>query len=177
MIRFRHAKTARAFTLVEATLSTVVVAIMLVAALSTGSTTRLAEYKLMIRSQALTLAQDLMTEIRQQAYEDPNSPVFGIESGEQSADRTDFDDMDDYHKWSGAPPQLPDGNDLPNFTGWERRVQVEWVELTDLSQTSVSEQGVKRVIVTVLHDGVPSTSVTAYCTGTWPSLLASWSSN
>lgn len=168
MIDAKRLRRARAFTLVEATLSTIVVGVMLVAALNTVGAARLGEYKIAQRSRGLHLAQNLMAEILQRAYEDPNVPVvFGTESGEQTSTRTDFDDVDDYHGWSMSPPQQKDGTTIPDLEDWERSVQVVWVASDSLSQTVGSEQGAKRVTVTIEHNGLPVASMSAFRTRAW----------
>ena len=167
----RHFRTARAFTLVEATVSIFILGVMVVAALRTVGATRLGEYKLAERCRALPLAQDLLAEVMQRPYEDPNgSPVFGTESGEGTTSRADFDDVDDYHNWSASPPQNQDGTDMSDLSGWQRSVQVSWADPTNLSQTAGSDQGVKRIIVTVKHDDLPVASLTALRTSVWPGL-------
>ena len=164
-------RTVRGFTLVEATISVFIVGVMFVAALSTVGATRLGEYKLGERCRALPLAQDLLAEILQQSYEDPNgSAVFGTEPGEGTASRTDFDDVDDYHSWSASPPQNKDGTNMSDLSGWQRNVQVSWADPTDLSQTVGNDQGVKRIAVTVKHDDVPVISLSAFRTSAWPGL-------
>ena len=164
-------RNARAFTLVEATISVFIVGVMVVAALSTVGATRLGEYKVGERCRALPLAQDLLAEILQKPYENPDgSAVFCTEPGEGTASRIDFDDVDDYHNWSASPPQNRDGTDMSDLSGWRRSVQVIWVDPTNLSQTAGSDQGVKRITVTVTHDDVRVASLTAFRTSVWPVL-------
>ena len=165
----RRPRTTRAFTLVEATVSIFILGVMVVAALSTVGATRLGEYKVAERCRALPLAQGLLAEVLQQPYEDPNgSAVFGVESDEGTTDRTDFDDVDDYHNWSASPPQNQDGTDMSDLSGWERTVQVSWVNPADLLQTVGGDQGVKRITVAVEHDDVPVASVSAFRASVWP---------
>ena len=59
---------------------------------------------------------------------------------------------------------------MSDLSGWERTVQVSWVNPTNLSQTVGSDQGVKRIAVTVEHDNVPVASVSAFRTSVWPGL-------
>ena len=152
-------------------MSVIVVGVMFVAALNTVGSTRVGEYKITERNRGLLLAQDLMAEILQQAYEDPNDPVvFGTESGEGSSNRTDFDDVDDYHGWSKSVPQRKDGNAIPALDGWGRSVAVIWVNPANLSQTVGSDQGAKRMTVTVTHNGLPVASMFAFRTSAWPGL-------
>ena len=167
----KRIRVARAFTLVEATLSTIIVGVMIVAALSTVGATRLGEYKAGQSCRGLPLAQDLLAEILQQAYEDPNTPVlFGPEAGEATSHRADFDDVDDYHNWSASPPQRKNGAPMNDLAGWERHVEVVWVNPDELSQTVGSDQNVKRITVTVTYNDMTVGSVSAFRTSVWPGL-------
>lgn len=161
-----------AFTLVEVMMSVIVVGMMFVAALNTVGSTRIGEYKISERNRGQVLAQGLMAEVLQQAYEDPSGPVaFGTESGEGTSNRTDFDDVDDYLDWSQSPPQRRDGTALPDLDGWGRSVAVVWVNPADLSQVVGSDQGLKRITVTVTHNGVPVASLLAWRSSAWPGLI------
>ena len=61
--------------------------------------------------------------------------------------------MDDYHLWSASPPQDRNGLPLPNVANWQRDVAVEWVDSSNPSITVGSDQGVKRITVTVRRNG------------------------
>jgi len=144
----------RGISLIEVTISTLLVGLVLVASLrslghvigSRGATSS--------ESRAIALAEQLTSEILDQDYEDAGgSPVFGRESGESGGDRADFDDVDDYDGWSATPPEDRSGTALPNSTNWEREVTVEFVETNDPGTVSVTDQGTKRVTVTVRLNG------------------------
>lgn len=61
-------------------------------------------------------AEELMEQIRSKQFEDPDqTPVFGPESGESTAD--DYDDIDDYESYSDT------------IAVYNRWVDVEYVEL------------------------------------------------
>ena len=153
---------ARAFSMVEVTISVVIVGGMTVAALNTVGAAKLGSQKITSRNGGTLLAQQLMTEILIQAYEEPNgAPNFGREGGEGGGDRTGRDDVDDYDGWSGSPPEYKDGTVIPDLDGWARHVTVAWVEATDLSLTSGSETNVKRITVTVTYNGMEVASLTA----------------
>ena len=97
---------------------------------------------------------DVSREILENDYVEPDeTPVFGCESSESGVSRTDWDDVDDYHLWSATPPQDRSGTVLPNSTGWQRDVVVEWVDPSDPASTVGGDQGVKRVTVTVQRYG------------------------
>ena len=173
MICERRLIIARAFTLVEATVSVFIVGVMVVAALSTVGATRLGEYKVAERCRALPLAQDLMAEILQQAYADPayGPGSFGL-GGDEVGDgsRSLWDDVDDYHGWSASPPEQKDGTPITGLADWQRSVNVAWVDPMALSQVEGSESDVKRITVTVTHKNVPVASLTAFRTSVWPVL-------
>jgi len=102
------------------------------------------------RAVASGLADELLSEIIQQAYSDPNgATVFGRESGESSTPRSAFDDVDDFNSWNASPPQYRDGTAIPNRTDWRQKVQVTWVVPSNPSQTSGTDQGAKRIRVTI----------------------------
>ena len=148
-----------AFTLIEAVTSTLIVGILLSAALTAASSSAVMQYHASDRARGRFLAEALMSEILSQQYIDPgSSPAFGPEGGEATspASRTNFDDVDDYNNWSESPPQNKDGTVIANFTGWTRTVSVCWVAPGDLATPVItSDTNVKRITVTVLHNRVP----------------------
>lgn len=151
-----------AFTIVEAVISTVIVAVMFVAALSTVGAARMTEHRVALVSRGRLLAESLLSEVLQQDYEDPDgAAVFGVESGESGTARMDFDDVDDFDGWSSSPPVSRDGMPLADATGWRRTVKVEWVDASNVGQVKGTETGVKRVTVTAEYNGVPQASLVA----------------
>ena len=172
LIRERGSRTfsARALTMIEAVLSIAVVGLVLVAALDAVSTAQAGEYKIAERARGLLLAQDLMAEILQQAYADPESgpAAIALEAGEAGVgDRNLRDDVDDYDGWSASPPQHKAGTVMSDLQAWGRSVQVVWVNPLNPSQTVGSNQGVKRITVTVTHNGVPVASLFVFRTSAW----------
>ena len=157
----------RAFTLVEAVFATLLVGLLLVAALSAaGASARLQGHG-SDRGTGELLAEGLINEILVQAYQDPGpSPTFGPEPGKTTTppSRINFNDVDDYNGWTESPPQNkdgsvitmtnPDGSTSPAFPGWARSVAVAWVTPSDVTVTSTTETGVKRMTVTVTHNNV-----------------------
>ncbi|MCC6494334.1 MAG: hypothetical protein IT424_15085 [Pirellulales bacterium] len=136
--------------LVEVVVSTTLVSLVLLGAMdllgavtrdrtSTGDTVR-----------GHLLAQQLMTEILASAYVDgDSSPLFGPELGEASGNRTNFDDVDDYHGWTASPPQERSGAALANSTGWRQSVTVQYVTAANPATTSLVDGGVKRITVRI----------------------------
>ena len=114
------------------------------------------------RSRGLLLAQELMTEILQQPYDDPDqTAVLGREAGEDLGTRAPFDDVDDYHGWDSSPPMEKDGTEIPNLTGWARSVTVRWVDATDQISARGTDTGVKEIKVTVRHNSAQVASLMA----------------
>ena len=104
------------------------------------------------------LARQLMTEILQTRYEDPDESVvpvgdpanpLGVEAGEGSATRADFDDVDDYFEYSRSPPEDKVGNPLAGYAGYTRAVEVQKVQTDTLQMSVTNETGLKRIIVTI----------------------------
>ena len=155
--------------LIETTVSVLLVGILFAAVLNTLGASSMTQSIHARRETALLLAQDLMTEILQQAYEDPNETVNpgGVEAGEDGANRMDFDDVDDYLGWSSSPPEYRTGVEIPWATGYTRTVNGEWRDPDDLVQASGSETGVKAIWVTVLYNGKTLVTLSAVRTRAW----------
>jgi hypothetical protein len=79
--------------------------------------------------------------------------VFGRESGESASARSTYDDVDDYNGWNQSPPRYRDGTIIPDRTNWRHRVTITRVVPTNLTQTSATDQGAKRVQVIIEYDG------------------------
>jgi prepilin-type N-terminal cleavage/methylation domain-containing protein len=154
MQRRHHNANRSGLTLIEVVASTMIVGMLAVATLNAlGAATRSAD-SIGNRAIANGLADELMSEIIQQPYSDPDgSATFGHESGESSSPRSAFDDVDDYNGWTASPPQYRDGTDILNRTNWRQRVAVTLVSPTNLTQTSSTDQGVKRIRVTIEYNG------------------------
>jgi prepilin-type N-terminal cleavage/methylation domain-containing protein len=142
----------RGLTLLEVVMATLIVGVMIVVALNAlGAVTRESQ-SFGNRAIALGLAEDLMAEIQQSPYSDPDQdPVFGRETLELASPRTQFDDVDDYRNWDHQPPQARDGTPLADRNDWRRRVTVERVAANDPTQVSAgsTDTGVKRIHVFV----------------------------
>ena len=149
----------RAFTLIEASACVVIVGVLMIAAVQTlGGAIRTRQVQ-QDQSRGLALAKLLMDEIVQCRYVDPNtSAVFGPESGETT--RSQFNDVDDYNGWNESPPQTRAGSDMAAFARWKRRVTVDWVDPADPSTKVSSDQGLKRIVVTVTSPRGRVTSLT-----------------
>jgi type II secretory pathway pseudopilin PulG len=145
------------FTIVEAALSTVVVGVMLVAALQTVASSRAGQYRNAGTARGVFLGASLLTEITAQAYEDPALPPgsFGTLVTEDTGTRRKFDDVDDYHNWSESPPREKDGTVIPGFDGWSRSVRVRWVNPSNPSVVSLVDTRAKLIEVAVEWRGVP----------------------
>ena len=109
------------------------------------------------------LAENLMAEILQQPYEDPDdTPEMGREGGEKSGDRKDWDDVDDYDGWSHEPPEDKDKKKLNGFDDWTRAVTVDYVSLSSPTSITTTDEGLKRITVTVTDPAGEVTVLTAY---------------
>lgn len=161
-------------TLAESLVSMVIVGVMVVAALNLTASAVQGRQLRATRAQGKNLAIDLMWEIMAGTYEEHDNiivdqrlehsngavvetpdpqieqpPVFGPEPGEDGGTREYFDDIDDYNGWSSTPPQIKDGTVIPGYDGWSRSVDVKFSRLDDPKSISVSETGIKRILVTV----------------------------
>lgn len=156
MVRTKHREQARGFTMVEAVMSTLVVSLVLVAAMRVAGISSVMQYKAAERVTGRYLADGLLNDIRILAYQDPGSTVnFGIEPGESATSKANYDDVDDFKGWSESPPQERDGTVMSQFSSsWRRSVTVAWVTAANPSQTSSTETGLKLITVNVYHNGL-----------------------
>jgi len=152
--RTHHNLARRGLSLVEATISMVIVSVVIAGALqvhAAASTNSLAATRSL---EGRRLARMLLDEIRQCRYEEPEAdvtPAFGLE-GEATADRSTWDDVDDYHGFSksgGGNLTGKTGTQIVDTGGWAWTVSVKWVSPADTTLTSVTETGLKRVTVIV----------------------------
>lgn len=145
--------------MVEAAACTVLVALVLAAALQTAGSAKVTQARAADLVQAQTLAQGLLTEVMQKPFLDPeildpSSPgPVGVESGEDATKKTTFDDVDDFSNWAEAPPQNAAGVALTERGDWRREVAVQWVDPTDLTTVSTTATEAKKVTVNVLRNG------------------------
>lgn len=114
----------RAFTLVEAAISTVIVGVMIVAALEVVGSSAEARR----RSIELRRADDLLAMVHAEiaaAYFEEPSPAgyWGPEANESESPRT-FDDIDDYDGLSASPPVDRAGAAIDAFAEWKYSVIV-----------------------------------------------------
>jgi MSHA pilin protein MshD len=147
MTRTTHRRNA--LTLVEVTISTLLVGIVLVAAMNTVGGVFKTRNMAVDAQVGPALARNLMSEVLQNAFTDPETPngPIGLEVGESGATRAAFDDVDDYDGWNELPPVKPDGTSLGFGTGWQRQVSVSFVN-PDTLTPSASDTGLKLITVT-----------------------------
>ncbi len=158
----RRRRDREGFSLVELAVSAAIAGLLLVAALRAVASSIASQSQAAIASVADFLAEDLLAEILEKSYADPvSSAGLGVDAGESPSAKTSFDDVDDYAGWSEAPPQGRDGTAMTGWEGWQRQVAVAWVTPTNVTQTSGTESGVKRISVTVQFRGTIRASRTA----------------
>lgn len=84
------------------------------------------------------LAGELLEEVRLRKWDQsqpdsrPGYPAYsqsaiGTDAGENTADKTTFNDIDDFNGWAEQPPQDPIGRPLSGFAGYKRTVTVAYV--------------------------------------------------
>lgn len=139
------------FSLVEVIISVIIIAGLMVAVLNTVGATAVTRTLDADRAKGQALAYDLLDEVLQADYEDAVAGIgsFGVGADEAGADRSLFDDVDDYDGWESTPPMQKDGSAIDGFDGWTRRVDVVWCEPSAPDTSSNSDTRLKRITVTV----------------------------
>jgi type II secretory pathway pseudopilin PulG len=156
----------RGITLVETVLSLLILGGAFVAALNTIGSARGAQALVTQRQYGLTLAEDLMAEIlSQDTYQE--GLLFGPESGEALNGRIAFDAVDDFNGWESAPPTDPSGITINGASDYSRSIEIVYAQLDDISATSVTDQGLLRITVTVKYRDKEVANLVAYRTDVW----------
>lgn len=104
--------TRHGFTLVEAAICALVVALMGVAAGSAVAVAGRSREELRTRAIANAAAEQILAEVVSKAFDDPQTPdaPAGLDVDEDKNDRFTFDDIDDYGGLTIVPIQDPRGN-------------------------------------------------------------------
>lgn len=147
-----------AITLIECVVCTLVVSLLLVAAVSTVASARAGERSTQDRANADTLAESLMREIQAQAYSDASdTPASSGPTPAEAAtgNRSLFNDVNDYAGWSESPPLNKAGASLGLDATWRREVRVEFVVPASPGSSSATDQGLATVRVRVSRNNVP----------------------
>lgn len=140
----------RGLTLAEVSISTLIVGLMMVASLKSVGGVYTTWTMAADKHDGISLADQLLAEIMQSEYEEPSETVgFGIETGESSATRLSWDDVDDYASWSKSPPATKSGSVILGWTGWTRTATVQLASVTDPTVVPASDEGLKLITVTV----------------------------
>ncbi len=154
------------FSLLEVSVASLIVGVVLAAALNTVGSATSSQFQTAHRTQAYLLAHALMAEILALDYQDPIASVgLGREVDElASTTRAPYDDVDDYEAIGDDPPVAKDGTALTNVADWSRSVDVDFVRATDLTTPVLVDEGAKRIVVSVYHDGQLMAQLTAVVT-------------
>lgn len=156
------------FSLIETVIALLILSTSFVSVLTAVSSSRATYAVAGDRALGNSLAQDLMAEILSQGYIEDGSTLLGIDGAEAlGPGRSQYDDIDDYDGWSASPPAANDGTAIEGMTGYTRSVVIKWVDPLAPDTVVNSDQGVKRIIVTVKRGDRVIGELTAYRTSTW----------
>ncbi|MEO1236934.1 MAG: hypothetical protein AAFX76_09125 [Planctomycetota bacterium] len=159
------------FTLVEASIATLLVGGLLVVAMNLVGASRATQAAYADRERAVLLADDLLQEVLAKPYQDPDGVVaLGIEVGETLALRASFDDTDDYDGHTESPPTDADGRSIAGAERFTRTASVQWADPASPDNTTSSESGLKRVTVTVDLGAARVAEVVGYQSIDWPAV-------
>ncbi|MCD6304484.1 MAG: hypothetical protein J7M21_05935 [Planctomycetes bacterium] len=168
MKKMSRPRSGGGFTLIEALMASVILAIAVIAVLMPFTAGARCQQDEMRRTTAVGLAQQLMEEILSKPFEEPDdgddyaeSPSdFGPEPGETS--REDYSAIDDYDGYTEPAGAIVDGDGEvvtdPSAEGLSRRVSVQYVYVA--GQKAGSEPTFMRVIVEVAWQGRPLVTLT-----------------
>lgn len=160
---------ARGFTLIEAVMASLVVAIVFTGAMHAVGASGADQARAARRSAATFLADSLANEMLARPYKAAAAGSTGITVnlgiisitlggglsgttdglGGSGSSRAAFASIDDYNGLVDSPPHDVDGTAIGGFTGWSREVRVQTVSAADGSTASGTDAGAKLVTVMV----------------------------
>ncbi len=145
----------KAFSLIECTVSVMLVGILMAAALRSLSTSHLRDENSLLRMQGQQLCDSFRQEILSKAFAEPNSvsTSLGLDDTERQNLRATLDDVDDYANMKLAPPTDLRGNVLPGLAAWRVAVVVSWADPVTLASTLSNNTNIKRVEVQAIYAG------------------------
>lgn len=147
---------ASGFTLIESAICTLVVAVMLAAALSVVGTAARGTVREQEWRRAHAIARSVMNEALATAFNDPQGGTgFGVDAGESASNRTTFDDIDDFNGYTQYGLTDTSGKALSWGSGWTIRVDVHNVAVSDptAALATTDDTGLRRVTVNVSAPG------------------------
>ena len=139
-------------TLIEILVSILLVSMVLIVSLSASANLLRNDHQQQTNTRLDDLSAIIMDEITSRHFQDPDTPIFGIESDESSASRLTLDDVDDYHNYTQSTPTYRNGDAITGFDGWSISVNV--------SPATVDSTGV----VTSVDNNDPLRMITLTCT-------------
>lgn len=143
------ARRSRGFSLLECTVSVMLVGILMTAALRSLSTMHLRTGLALERMQGKQLCEAYCREALSKSFADPSSgkTSWGLEAGENLMLRSSLDDVDDYVNLNLSPPTNPRAQTLDGFAGWRVTVEVSWADPATLLPTHLTTTNLKRIVV------------------------------
>ena len=157
MRRLGHgSRVQRSIGMIEVVASTLIVSVLLVAALQTVGAAQLASHKTADRRLGRLLAGELMARILPLAYVSPSFPTAALGPDIDDVARGGvYDDVDDYNGWSETLDAAGSKSLGNAVRGLHRKASVALVASNSLTGTaSVTDTGFKRITVVVERDGV-----------------------
>ncbi len=149
----------RGFSLLETTLATVVVSVLLVSSVSSLSTALVVLHTGHEGTTADKIAAELIAEISSCAYQDPENAADSL-GPEETTGRDSWDDCDDYHGWGTGELTHRGGDPWGAANGWWAKVSVQYVNPVDGTPSNASE--CKEIVVLLTSPRVKRYSYTSY---------------
>lgn len=181
-------KRNRAFAMVEVVLSTLIVGGLAVAALSMAATSAQFKASASHLAEGRALCRMLAEEIAAKPVADwsTGGMEFYMKAGTvtvsgddrtaktivgMTGKRSNFNIIDDYDGYTDSPPEDINGDDIPGFDGWTRRVTVSLARFGNPGADSLDELGLRRVTVTAEYGGKTIATTTFLRSSEWEAVM------
>ena len=164
----------RGFSLIESAIAVALVGGLYLVALNTVGASRVTQNAFADRERGTRLAEALLVEALALPFDDPDGTAggLGIDGGESAADRSTFDDLDDFHGYNEAAPVDRWGTLIPGAGRYRRTAEVRYVTPAAPDVPTANKADLKRIAVTVTVDGRHVVTLVGLGSSAWPDAAA-----
>lgn len=147
---------ADGFSFIEVNIAMMITGLLAISLATFYTTANKATTKYADTTVSANLASGLMEEIRGRPWDENGdtggiSSTLGIDTAEVAANKSSFDDVDDFNGYVESGIQYPDGSALSGFTGYTREVTVVFVDVNNVTSAIPTDR--KKAVVIVKKDG------------------------
>ncbi len=158
----RRIRSSQGFSQLEVVIATLISSVLLISSLQSVGASFAGKRMNGDDGRGHLFAQELLEEILELPYVASGPPTPPV------MNRAVFDEINDYAGYSEVGLRKKDGTAIPNGEDWSRSVAVVFVTANNLTMTSGTDTGVRRVTVTAQRNGAGRQfSISSFVSNAW----------